>query len=180
MGALVDTLRRIASTSETRSRPNERNETNEIIPERASASIPLVSAADPERAAIIEDGAGVPREWADGFARLSSMSIPEGIPVHRWRQLIDSAGRFIDCFAVQAHQLGWDTTSVFGCHPHRPDARLDLQGLIWLIGDGELVAIGETTARIKTRTGSTLTYRRRPVDRREPVVAAWELLREVR
>jgi hypothetical protein len=133
-----------------------------------------------ERSAIIEEGAGVPREWADGFARLCSMAIPEGVPVHRWRQLIDNAGRFIDCFAVQAHQLGWDTASVFGCHPHRPDARLNLQGMIWLIGDGELVAIGETTARIKTRTGSALTYRRRPVDRREPVVAAWELIREVR
>jgi hypothetical protein len=150
-----------------------------VISADSSEPVQVVEDLD-ERAAIVEEGAGVPREWAEGFARLSIMRPPEGVAAHRWRQLIDNAGRFIDRFAVQAHRLGWDTVSVFGCHPHRPDARLDLQGLVWLIGDGELVAIGDTTARIKTRTGSALTYRRRPVDRREPVVAAWELIREVR
>jgi hypothetical protein len=145
-----------------------------------SASVPpVLNASDDlaERTAIIEEGAGVPREWAEGFAQLSIMPPPEGVPVHRWRQLIDNAGRFLDHWGAQAATLGWDVASVFSCHARKPDVRLDLQGLVWLVGDGELVAITEGTARVKTKVGVFLTYRRRPANSRESTVAVWELAR---
>ena len=173
MGALVDTLKRMASATAANSAYDELNEINEITPERQNKPAPLDDSE--ERAAIIEEGAGVPREWAEGFATLCVMARPESVPPHRWRRLIDNAGRFIDHFAVQAHGLGWDAASVFGCHPLKPDARLDMQGLIWLVGAGELVAIADTSARIRTGTGTILTYCRRPRDAREPMVMAWEL-----
>lgn len=127
-----------------------------------------------ERAAIIEEGAGVPRKWAEGVAQLSTMPAPAGVPVQRWRLLIDNAGRFIDRWATQAATLGWDTASVFGCHAGKPHERIDVQGLVWLIGSGEVIAITSETAAIRTAGGPIVTYRRRQSNG-EPVAMAWEI-----
>ncbi len=144
-----------------------------------SANLPKVDPAIDEefeeRSAIIEFEAGVPRDWAEGFARLCTMPRPTGIMPRDWQRLIDNAGTFIDRFASQAASLGWDTASVFGCHPVAPIARLDLAGLIFLIGDGEVVAIADDTAKIRTSGGSVLTYTRRTPAAGEPQVAAWAL-----
>ncbi len=126
------------------------------------------------RAAIGEFAAGVPREWAEGFTRLRAMRRPPNIPQARWQRLIDDAGRFMDHWAPKAAALGWDTASVFGCYQTSPDARLDAAGLVWLIGGHDIVAIGPDAATLRTATGATQTYRRRPFH--EPGrVAAWEL-----
>ncbi len=127
-----------------------------------------------ERAAIVDDS-GVPRAWAEGLARLDSMAPPAGVPAHRWRRLIDNAGRFIDRWAAKAAALGWDTPSVFGCHPEVPGRRFDLQGLLWCVGDGELVGITAATATIRSVNGFLLTYRRAPAPPGERVAAIWEL-----
>jgi len=50
---------------------------------------------------------------------------------------------------------------VFGCHPARPWERIDQVGLVWLIGDGKVIAISADTAVIQTSTGNHLTYDRR-------------------
>jgi hypothetical protein len=128
-----------------------------------------------ERAALIEEGAKVPRLWAEGFAKLCTMPRPESVQPRCWQQLIDNAGRFIDRFAHQARSLGWDTGSVLGCHLGKPDARFDMQGLVWRIEGGELVMITEATAQIRKPSGDVLTYRRHAPDPREPMVMAWEL-----
>ena len=107
-----------------------------------------------ERAAIVEYDAGVPRAWAEGFARLEGMAPPAGIPAHRSRRLIDNAGRFVDRWAAKAAALGWDTASVFGCHPVVPTARYDMQGLVWFIGRGELVGITADSATIRSQTAT--------------------------
>ncbi len=44
-----------------------------------AANLPLAPAIDEERAAIVEYDAGVPRSWATGFAKLSTMSRPAGM-----------------------------------------------------------------------------------------------------
>jgi hypothetical protein len=57
--------------------------------ERAQAS--AEQSAFEERAAIVEFDAGVPREWAEGFARICTGPRPAAIPPARWRELVDNA-----------------------------------------------------------------------------------------
>src|SRR4051794_12127008 len=38
-----------------------------------------------ERAAIIEEGTGIPRAWAEGFAKLTAMPPPTGFGPDRWK-----------------------------------------------------------------------------------------------
>ncbi len=60
-----------------------------------------------ERAAPAEMRAGVPREWAEGFARLQVSRPPARLPSERWQLVIDDAERFIERWAAQAAALGW-------------------------------------------------------------------------
>jgi hypothetical protein len=141
----------------------------------AVPDVPVDPAIDEERAAFIEYEAGVPRAWSEGFAKLGTMPRPAGVLPKDWLKLVDNAGLFIDRFAHQAAALGWTTESIFGCHPAAPIARLDLAGLIWLIGDGEIIAITTMTAKIRTQGGAILTYQRHEPTPGEPQVAAWAL-----
>jgi len=113
-----------------------------------------------ERAAIVQYGAGAPREWAEGFARLDSSSPPKGFSPARWRQIIDDGGRFLDRWASQAEALGWDTAAVFGVDPAAPGWRLDLAGLVVLIDGADVTAITDRTAMLRLRTGSVQVYHR--------------------
>ncbi|MEX2554105.1 MAG: hypothetical protein WEB06_00555 [Actinomycetota bacterium] len=130
-----------------------------------------------ERAAIVEEGAGVPREWAEGFAQLDTMPCPAGVASDRWRQVIDDAGQFLDRWAAQAAALGWATADVFGVDAARPEHRLDRAGLVWLLDGRPIVAIGPDRAAIRAATGSTLTYYRRDPADREAMrrVPLWKL-----
>jgi len=128
-----------------------------------------------ERAAIIEYDARAPREWAEGFARRNCFARPASIPAHRWRRLIDNAGRFIDQWAAKAIALGWQAPEVFGCHPEAPTARYDMQGLVWIIGEGEVVGITDATATIRSPHGYLLTFYRVPTPVGERVALIWEL-----
>jgi hypothetical protein len=88
---------------------------------------------------------------------------------------MDNAGVFIDRWAVQAASLGWSAADIFGCHPEAPLARHDLQGLVFLIGSGEVVAITAASATIRTKGGATLTFRRMPPPPGLPASAIWDL-----
>ena len=107
-----------------------------------------------ERAALIADGAGVPREWAEGFAALCSMPPPDGFIPVRWRRVVDAAGVFIDRWAGTAIACGWSDLDVFGAHPTRPDARFDAMGLVLLLDRCEVVSIDENGADLVTSTGA--------------------------
>jgi hypothetical protein len=127
-----------------------------------------------ERAALIEYGAGVPREWAEGFARLDMAQPPKGFDERRWRMLIDDGGKFLDRWGGEAARLGWSVFDVFGAHPIAPGARCDAAGLVTLIDGGEVIAIKADRATIRScRSSSELTYLRTP---RAGVVALWDLL----
>ena len=128
----------------------------------------------PERAALAEIGAGVPREWAEGFARLQVIRPPAGIAVWRWQQVIGDAGRFLDRWAVQAAALGWKTLDVFGVHGAKPVERFDAAGLVWLLRGAEVIAIAEKTAKVKTPSGAVQTFSRRDPEHPE-AVAVWSL-----
>jgi len=133
------------------------------------------SAADrfEERAALIEYGAGVPREWAEGFARLDLAAPPAGFDAKRWRTLIDDGGKFLDRWGGEAARLGWSVLDLFGAHPVAPAFRYDAAGLVNLISGGDVVDIRTDRAVIRTPAGNSLTYylRRDCSD----AVALWDL-----
>jgi hypothetical protein len=73
-----------------------------------------------ERAAIIELGASVPRDWAEGYAALCTMPRPAGFTPDRWQQIIDAAGVFLDRWGAKTAACGWSVCDVFGCDPTCP------------------------------------------------------------
>jgi hypothetical protein len=128
-----------------------------------------------ERAAIVEHDAGVPREWAEGFARLDADKPPGDVPPLRWLRFIDDCARFLDCeWAARATALGWGPLDLFGCDRERPLARIDNAGLLWLLNGRKLVALTANAAAIETPSGGRQTYRRSPTEVGR-VVLAWEL-----
>ena len=52
--------------------------------------------------AYVEEGAGVPRRWAEGYAALCSMVAPPGFSRERWQRIVDAAGNFLDRWAAKA------------------------------------------------------------------------------
>ena len=128
-----------------------------------------------ERAAIIEFDAGVPREWAEGFARLCLMPRHPDFMEERWQRLIDDAGMFLDRWAVQVAAMGWTTREVFGVDDRKPYARLDQMGLVPLIGGDKVMAVSADSATIQTPTGARQRIFRR-ADKQSPGrVSVWEL-----
>jgi hypothetical protein len=127
-----------------------------------------------ERAAIVEFDGGVPRSWTEGFTRLDRARPPDDVPPRQWLAFIDDAGRFLDDgWAAKAAALGWGPLDLFGCNRHRPWARIDQAGLIWLMAGRRLVALTADSATIETPNGGRLTCRRVPDDPGR--VLAWSL-----
>jgi hypothetical protein len=129
-----------------------------------------------ERAALVEEGTGAPREWAEAFARLDAAHPPGDIPAPRWRQFIDDAGRFLDKgSAARAKALGWSPLELFGCDRHRPLARVDNTGLIWLLRGRRLLALTAEAAIIENRVAPPHKYRR-CITEPGRAALAWELV----
>jgi hypothetical protein len=137
----------------------------------SSSAFPV--AAFEERAAIVEYDASVPRNWAEGFARLDLAERLAGIEPDTWRQLIDDGGRFLDRWGSEADQLGWSAVDVFGVRSAEPHGGYDIVGLALLIRGGDVVAIGPSRATIRTSTGMLLTYLRRTQPGAVPI---WDLI----
>ncbi len=116
-----------------------------------------------ERAAHLEFDGGLPRGWAEHFARLIVGEPPGDFSPTRWQAALDGALTFADQWAREAHRLGWVADEVFGLHPTAPAARVDCRGLAWLLGDGsEVVAMDRSGAEIRTPGGGRQRYYRKP------------------
>lgn len=140
---------------------------------------PPWSEAEDERAAIVEYTAGVPRAWAEGFARLDPDRPPGDVPPRRWRRFVDDCGRFLDGgFAARAAALGWVSCDLFGCDRDRPFARIDQAGLLWLLDGDRLIALSENTATVETGTGTREIWRRKSSASGRALV--WKLENDVR
>jgi hypothetical protein len=141
---------------------------------RVTPEQPVVVGADDldERAALIEEGAGVPRSWAGGYAALCAMPPPSGFLPERWQRIIDAAGVFLDRWAETAIACGWTDLDVFGCNPVRPDARFDYMGLALLLDRCEVVGVDEAGADLMN-TGVRQRFYRRPLP--PGTVSLWEL-----
>lgn len=139
----------------------------------AFATPAVLSDLDIERAAIIEHDTKVPRDWADGYARLLSQPVPSAIPANRWQVFIDDCGGFLGRWAEKAAVLGWRAADLFGLSGIKPAARLDLAGLCWVLNGRELVALTHNAAAIRGIWGATLQYYRR--DQGPGQLLAWEI-----
>ena len=188
MSSPLETLRALSRSA----RPQyEINETNEITLPRSGKSVRSPPDEGPnsynsflssprnaddldERAAIIEEGVGVPRRWAEGFAALCAMPAPTGFSPQRWQRVIDATGIFIDRWAAKAIQCGWNDLDVFGCDPDAPARRFDCMGLVMLLDRCTIIDIDAEGATIETN-GARQRYRRRPPPR--GIVSLWELRR---
>lgn len=136
--------------------------------------IAVLSGDDPEeRAAIIEEGARVPRAWAEGYAALCAMPPPVGVWPERCQRIIDATGAFLDRWAGEAIRCGWTDLTVFGCDPGRTAARFDAMGLVLLLDRCEVAAIDQDGADLVTVTGARQRFRRRPLP--PGTVALWQL-----
>jgi hypothetical protein len=127
------------------------------------------------RREFIEAEASLPPVWREGVASLCAAANPPSILSSRWRELVGNAARFLDRWGASAAALGWTVEDLFGCHAEAPLARVDLQGLVLLVGTGEVVAITDATATIKTGSGSLLIFRRTPLPPGERPVPIWNL-----
>jgi hypothetical protein len=143
------------------------------LPEAVHSSAGLTDAHE-ERTANVEFDSRVPRSWAEGFARLDRARPPDDVPQRRWLRFVDDCGAFLESsWPATAQALGWGPLDLFGCNRHRPWARIDQAGLLWLMAGRRLVALTADSATIETASGGRLTYRRAPNDPGR--VLAWSL-----
>jgi hypothetical protein len=140
-------------------------EHSEQIEHRAKPTAQRASRTDNQEkhSAIVEFDDAAPQGWADGFARLDPGRPPEGVPAKRWLHFVTDCSVFFDAgWAAKSAALGWGPLDLFGCDRHRPFARIDRQGLLWLLDGRRLVALTATTAHLETSRGGRLTYYRKP------------------
>lgn len=114
-----------------------------------------------ERAAIVEFDGEIPREWAEGLAKLDTMLRPQNISETRWRQAVGAAGHFCDRWAAKASALGWTTVDIFGVDRIKPEGALHMAGLIWLLQGKEVVAISDDAVVVETVNGARQSFRPR-------------------
>jgi hypothetical protein len=112
-----------------------------------------------ERAAICEYDGGLPRAVAEGLARLELLPALQKFSKIRRQAVIDGAARFADVWAVKALALGWQVEELFGLHPLAPEPRLDACGLAFLLADGEVIAMDDKSAVIRSPSGTKTYYR---------------------
>jgi hypothetical protein len=145
------------------------------MPPTADRAAAIWGEAEDERAAIVEHDGNIPCAWAEGFARLDPDRPPRDVPLKRWCRFVDDVGGFLDGpFCAVAAALGWGPHDLFGCDRDKPFARIDQQGLCWLLNGDRLAALTTETAAIETHTGARQTWCRKPVDPQRVLV--WELV----
>jgi hypothetical protein len=121
---------------------------------------------------------GVLAEWTEGIGKSMDMECPPAVGEKRWHLLLRNAKRFVSRWGVSAAALGWQEADIFGCDSAAPDERVDMQGLAWLIGDGDVIALTAKTATIRCRSGAIQVYRRPVANPSGKMVAAWDLKSE--
>ena len=80
-----------------------------------------------ERAALVEYDGNIPREWAEGFARLDPDRPPGDVPLKRWQRFVDDVGLFLDSPFCSCCRPGLGTARPVRVRP-RPTFRQDRSG----------------------------------------------------
>jgi hypothetical protein len=98
---------------------------------------------------------------------------PITIGPKRWLRLQEDANRFVALWGRQAAALGWSTLDIFGCHPTHPADRYDTMGLVWMIADAEVVAMGAEVINLRNAAGTLQRVWKCPVAHGR--IFAWDL-----
>jgi hypothetical protein len=183
MSVAIDYLQMFREASQVSSPPDNSVNNDESPPIDAIDAFVMpsedINNASPddfeERAAIVQYDAGIPREWAEGFARLCVMPRHPDFTEEDWQTLIDDAGRFMDQWAVQVASMGWSVGEVFGVNYDKPDARIDLKGLVPCIGGNEVIAISADTVTIQTPSGARQRIFRRTDEQSPGRIPVWKV-----
>jgi hypothetical protein len=93
---------------------------------------------------------------------------PNHVPLPRWQQAVEDGHKFLSEWGRQAESLGWSGRDLFEFHnaptfPHpayNRMSRYDRLGLIWLLCGDPVVALTDSSASIKHKSGSITTFRR--------------------
>lgn len=111
-------------------------------------------------AQVFEDN---PAGWHAILQELKRMQAPEWAGADRWSQVVEDADCFLSNWDRAACDLGWTALDLFGVHAIARGCRYDVMGLVMLLGGGSVFALTEQTAAFRRPSGSTLTYRRKPM-----------------
>ena len=127
------------------------------------------------RVVLLHCPLGVPEAWVQGVADLLAMACPASCPPERWQTLREDCYSFLRNHAARAHVFGWTALDLFGLHPAKPWARLDVMGLVPMLQGRRITALSESRAALVAHGGGELTYRR--ARRASPTEAClvWEL-----
>lgn len=164
-GGETPSVKALAERWFLRNAPRDRNETGGRVGvshgmRQSGLSETPPSALDlTERAAIIQEAAKVPRDWADGFAKLEAMGPPRGVDHAAWLAVLNAAGRFLDQWGAKAAALGWTAGELFGLDPNAPLNRRDDRGAAFFLANAEVLAI--TAEAITLKVGGSLQSVRR-------------------
>jgi hypothetical protein len=103
-----------------------------------------------ERSAIAIYDGGIPKVYAEAFARLQ-IAQPIGVPHHQWLQAIDDAGRFLDQWGEEAERLNWSSENIFktpAVPTAIPPSDVCAVGLCWLLEGADVAALNAATASL--------------------------------
>jgi TubC N-terminal docking domain len=115
-------------------------------------------------------------EVADGVRAILTAEGAQGVPPNRWRQIQRDTRQLVERrWLHQALDHGWSAADLFGCDQRAPWHRLDRSGLVLLMGGYEIVELSSDVATLRSRTGSVLRHRRRPLPE-PPVALLWAIL----
>ena len=115
-----------------------------------------------ERAAIIEYDGGIPREWAEGLARLLSSPPPSGVIPSLWHDRLNRAARFCDIWAAKASACGWSAEDLFGMNPLAPLSRYDSMGAAFFGADSEVIDVTADAVIFEVANGVRQRVGKRP------------------
>ncbi|MEY9881454.1 hypothetical protein [Bradyrhizobium sp. USDA 329] len=129
---------------------------------RSVPSVPTATTIFEEgrTALVFEDN---PAGWHAILKELKRMQAPEWAGADRWFQVVEDADAFLSSWGSAARNLGWTALDLFGAHAVSPGCRYDVMGLVMLLGGATVFGLTDQTAAFRRLSGSTLTYRRKPM-----------------
>lgn len=86
-----------------------------------------------ERAAIMEWSGGMPKDWAEGFARLNPDEPPDGLSKPDWAARLDWALSMTDVHGQSLSGLGWTFEALFSFG--ETWLRLDQRSVGWFVAE---------------------------------------------
>jgi hypothetical protein len=147
--------------------------------ENANSSVRSIASSESEASwgrppvSVTPSLTDIPTDWAAGLQGIAEKPCPITIEPKRWLQFQGDANRFVDQWGWQAAALGWSTLDIFGCHPTHPTDRYDTMGLVWMIADAEVIAMGAEVANLRNAIGTLQRVWKCPVSHGR--ILAWEL-----